>query len=100
MKIEKMVRICWNNHVFVTVEFPDVVFLLRLGPQGAASHPKRLLPGHVHSRHEGAGPGQDPHERADSRWVWPHPSIHVLRLAGAQHAHSPRDPAGNIIHIQ
>lgn len=65
------------------------------GPQGAAGHPERLLPGHVHGRHEGAGPGQDPHEGADGCWVRPHSPLHVLRLAGAQHAHGAGDPAGN-----
>ena len=65
------------------------------GPQGAAGHPERLLPGHVHSRHEGEGPGQDPHEGADSCRVRPHSPVHVLRLAGAQHADGPRDPPGN-----
>ena len=64
------------------------------GPQGASGHPERLLPGHVHSRHEGEGPGQDPHEGANSRWVRPHSPLHVLRLAGAQHAHRPGDPSG------
>lgn len=68
------------------------------GPQGASGHAERLLPGHVHSRHEGEGPGQDPHEGADGCWVRPHPQVHVLRLVGAQHAHCPGDFAGNAIH--
>lgn len=70
------------------------------GPQGAAGHPERLLPGHVHGRHEGAGPGQDPHEGADGCWVRPHSPLHVLRLAGAQHAHGAGDPAGNSHAVQ
>lgn len=85
----------WITHAREKSTIVDVQVHPLAGPQGASGHPERLLPGHVHSRHEGEGPGQNPHEGADGCRVRPHPQVHVLRLTGAQHAHCPGDFAGN-----
>lgn len=85
----------WITHAREKSTIADVRVHPLAGPQGASGNPERLLPGHVHSRHEGEGPGQDPHEGADGCRVRPHPQVHVLRVTGAQHAHCPGDFAGN-----